>query len=298
MACTEGQSPETMSPMTITGQDDASRPAAAAGSITLGDGPAVRRMGFGARWITNAGPEASRALLHHTLELGIDLIDTADVYGGGYSEEFIADALHPYPEGLVIASKGGQVSKDGVPGPDGRPEYLRAACEESLRRLRLDSIPLYQLHNPDPEVPIEESMGALSELQAEGKIQQIGVSNMFAELLEAALAAARVVSVQNRYNVVQRFSEAAIDRCAAEGVAFMPWQPLNGTDHEALRTVANERGVAPAQVALAWLLARSPAMLVIPGTASIEHLEQNVAAAALELSADEMAQLEALGGAD
>jgi aryl-alcohol dehydrogenase-like predicted oxidoreductase len=284
-----------MSAMTITPSDHASdAPAAAAGSLALGAGPVVRRMGFGARWVTDAGPEGSRALLHRALELGVNLIDTADVYGGGYSEEFIAEALHPYPEGLVIATKGGQVSRDGLPAPDGRPEYLRAACEESRRRLRLDSIPLYQLHNPDPDVPIEESMGALAELQAEGKIQQIGVSNMFAELLEQALATAPVVSVQNRYNVVQRFSDAAIDRCAAEGVAFMPWQPLNGTDQEALRAVADERGTEPAQIALAWLLARSPAMLVIPGTKSIEHLERNVAAAALELSAAELAQLDSL----
>jgi len=282
--------------MAITpGNDPTDSAASAAGSISLGEGPAVCRMGFGARWVTDAGPEGSRALLNRALDLGINLIDTADVYGGGYSEEFIAEALHPYPEGLVIASKGGQVSRDGMPAPDARPEYLRTACEESLRRLRLDSIPLYQLHNPDPEVPIEESMGALVELQAEGKIQQIGVSNMFAELLEQALAAAPVVSVQNRYNVVQRFSDPAIDRCAAKGVAFMPWQPLNGTDQEALRTVAEERGLEPAQIALAWLLARSPAMLVIPGTKSIEHLERNVAAAAIELSADETAQLETLG---
>jgi aryl-alcohol dehydrogenase-like predicted oxidoreductase len=254
-------------------------------------------MGFGARWVTDAGPEGSRALLHRALDLGINLIDTADVYGGGYSEEFIAEALHPYPEGLVIATKGGQVSKDGMPAPDARPQYLRAACEESMRRLRLDSIPLYQLHNPDPEVPIEESMGALAELQGEGKIQQIGVSNMFREGLAAAMDAALVVSVQNRYNVVQRFSDPDVDRCAEEGLAFMPWQPLNGVDQEALRAIADARGVEPAQIALAWLLARSPAMLVIPGTKSIEHLERNVAAASLELSADETAQLENLGTA-
>ncbi len=287
-----------MSAMAITpGNDPTDSAASAAGSISLGEGPAVYRMGFGARWVTDAGPEGSRALLNRALDLGINLIDTADVYGGGYSEEFIAEALHPYPEGLVIASKGGQVSRDGMPAPDARPEYLRAACEESLRRLRLESIPLYQLHNPDPEVPIEESMGALTELQAEGKIQQIGVSNMFAELLEQALAAAPVVSVQNRYNVVQRFSDPAIDRCAAAGIAFMPWQPLNGTDQEALRAVAGERGLEPAQIALAWLLARSPAMVVIPGTKSIEHLERNVAAAAIELSAEETARLETLGTA-
>ena len=202
----------------------------------------------------------------------------------GASEEVIAGALHPYPEGIVIATKGGQTLVDGRPTADGRPEYLRAACERSLTRLRADTIDLYQLHMPDPEVPIEDSLGALDELRREGKIRHIGVSNVFGDQLERALATVPVVSVQNRYSLMSRNSEREIENCEREGIAFMPWQPL------ADGALA---GTAGPQVALAWLLQRSPAMLPIPGTSSIEHLEENVAAAGLRLTADELAALEA-----
>ena len=189
----------------------------------------VNRMGFGARWVTHAGPDAGRELLRRAVELGVDLIDTADVYHGGLSEELIADALHPYPGGIVIATKGGQVSRDGAPVANGSPEHLRAACEESLRRLRMEAIPLYQLHMPDPGIPIEESMGALAQLRAEGKVIEVGVSNVRGPRVDRAMAPGPIVSLQNRYNLHQRVSDPDLDRCAQEGRAFMPWAPLAGT---------------------------------------------------------------------
>jgi aryl-alcohol dehydrogenase-like predicted oxidoreductase len=253
-------------------------PAAAAGELSLG-GLTVNRIGLGARFVQDA--EHSRALLVRALELGVNLIDTADVYGN--SEEAIAGALHPYPEELVIATKGGQTLVDGQPTGDGRPEYLREACERSLARLRVDTIGLYQLHMPDPTVPIEESVGALDELRRAGKVREIGVSNVFGDQLERARRTAPIVSVQNRYSVKHRQTETEIQICEREGMAFMPWWPLAG----------GELAQGSAQQALAWLLQRSPAMLPIPGTASIEHLEENVAAAALRLTEDEVVELEA-----
>ncbi len=271
------------------------QPASAAGTLLLGGDAVVCRMGFGARWVTIPGPEAARTLLHRALELGVNLIDTADVYGGdNASELMIAEALHPYPAGLVIATKGGQTSVDGQPVPDCRPEYLKEACERSLKALRLDTIDLYQLHNPDPDVPIEESLGALVELREAGKIRHIGVSNFFRELLDQALAAAPIVSVQNQYSVEARLSDPEVDVCAARGIAYMPWAPIMMGDLArvaALERIGAARNATPAQVALAWLLARSPAMLPIPGTSSIAHLEENVAAARLRLSAGELAEL-------
>ena len=260
----------------------------------------VRRMGFGARWIANAGSDEAHALLRRALELGVDFIDTADLYGGGWSERLIAEALHPYPEGLVIATKGGQMPIEGGAVPNGRPEYLRSACEASLERLRLECIDLYQIHCPDPEVPVEESLGALTELRAEGKVREIGLSNFFAHLLDAALACADVVSVQNLYNVFERISDHEIGICEGRGLAFLPWHPLargdvDGRDGE-LERIAAGHGATPAQVALAWLLHRSPAMLLIPGTTSPEHLEENVAAAALRLGDDELRRLDGLSG--
>ncbi len=239
----------------------------------------VNRIGLGARFVQDA--EHAGPLLRRALELGVNLIDTADVYGN--SESAIAGALHPYPEGLVIATKGGQTLVDGQPTGDGRPEYLREACERSLQRLRVDTIDLYQLHMPDPEVPIEESVGALEALRTEGKIRHIGVSNVFGDALEAALRTAPVVSVQNRYSLMHRERDVEIEICEREGMAFMPWWPLAG----------GELAVLGPQRALAWLLLRSPAMLPIPGTASIEHLEENVAAAATRLTPEEVAELEA-----
>jgi pyridoxine 4-dehydrogenase len=267
-------------------------PAAAAGSIMLGGDTPVQRIGLGARWLGSAGSDGAAALLRRALELGVNLIDTADVYGA--SEELIAEALHPYPAGLVIATKGGQVSNAaGPPGANGRPEYLRSACEASLRRLRLDAIPLYQLHNADPDVPLEESVGALADLQAEGKVRHVGVSNLRGGRLGVALKSASLASLQNRCNIVHRASDPELERCAKNGLAFLPWEPLAGMEHAAVAAIAGELDAEPAQVVLAWLLGRSPAMVAIPGTTSIEHLESNVAAAALELNPEHRATLDA-----
>jgi pyridoxine 4-dehydrogenase len=270
-------------------------PAAAAGTLTLGGDFVVRRMGFGARWVTVHAPDAGRALLRRALELGVNLIDTADVYGGDHaSERLIAEALHPYPADLVIATKGGQKSIEGRPVPDGRPEYLREACERSLRALRVETIDLYQLHSPDPEVPLEESLGTLVELRDQGKIRHIGVSNVFREVLDMALAIAPIVSVQNEYSVEHRGSDPEVDLCERRGIAFMPWAPILAGDFgrvTALERIAAARHATPAQIALAWLLARSETMLPIPGTSSIEHLEENVRAAELRLTDDEIAAL-------
>jgi pyridoxine 4-dehydrogenase len=238
-----------------------------------------------------AGPEQSRAVLSRALDLGVTLIDTADVYGAGQSESAIADALHPYPSDLVIATKGGQIEVNGAAQPDCRPAHLRAACEASLRRLRLETIELYQLHNPDPNVPLEESLGALLELQREGKIRRLGISNVFGDQLDLALETAPVVSLQNLYNVGHRRSEPELRACERRGIAFMPYSPLGAgalVERGELAQVAAAHRATPAQIALAWLLARSPAMLPIPGTNSVEHLEANVAAAKLELSEAEL----------
>ena len=252
-------------------------PAAAAGRLELGS-LGVNRVGLGARFIQDA--DHHRPLLERALKLGVHLIDTADVYGN--SEAAIAGALHPYPEGLVIATKGGQTLVDGQPTANGRPEYLREACARSAARLRVDTIDLYQLHMVDPQVPIEESLGALEELRREGKVREIGVSNVFGDQLVRARRTAPIVSVQNRYSLMHRDSEREIEICEREQMAYMPWWPLAGG------ALAN----GGAQQALAWLLQRSPVMLPIPGTSSIEHLEQNVAAAGLHLTDDEIAALE------
>jgi pyridoxine 4-dehydrogenase len=256
----------------------------------------VGRLGFGAMRVLDAGPDAARAVLRRALELGVNLIDTADVYGGGTSEEAIAHALHPYPAGLVIATKGGQTAREGKAHPDCRPEHLRAACEGSLRRLRLERIDIYQLHNPDPEVPLEESLGTLVSLQREGKIRHIGVSNFFGADLERAASLAPIVSAQNLYSLSNRRSEPEMRYCEAQGPAFMPYFPLGAGElarsDGALGRVASTRRCSPAQVALAWLLQRSPAIVPIPGTSSLEHLEENMSAAALELTDDQLAELE------
>jgi pyridoxine 4-dehydrogenase len=276
---------------------------AATGTLRLGD-LEVRRLGFGAMRITGEGvwgapPDRDRALavLRRAVELGVNLIDTANSYGPDVSEELIAEALHPYPEDLVIATKGG-FTRPG-PGkwvPDGRPEYLRRACEGSLRRLRVDRIDLYQLHVPDSDVTYEESVGALKELQDEGKIRQIGVSNVGLDQLATARGIADVVSVQNRFNLGDRASAELLEACQAEGLAFIPWFPLNaGSLAEpggAAAEIAERHGASPAQVALAWLL-KLPATLPIPGTSSVEHLEENLAAARINLSDEEVADLSA-----
>jgi pyridoxine 4-dehydrogenase len=220
----------------------------------------------------------------------VNFIDTADSYGPEVSERLIAEALYPYPDDLVIATKGGLVR----PGPgawnsDGRPEHLREACEGSLRRLRLEQIPVYQFHAPDENVPFEDSLGALVELKDEGKIRHIGVSNVSEEELKAAQKLTPVVSVQNRYNVSDRSSEAVLNLCEVEEIAFLPWAPIQQADNNVgVRVAAEKHGVSPHQIVVAWLLAKSPVMLPIPGTGSPEHCEENVAAAAIELSQQEI----------
>jgi pyridoxine 4-dehydrogenase len=264
-------------------------------TFTIGGDLEVRRLGFGAMRITGRGiwgppddPAEARAVLRRTVELGLNLIDTADSYGPEVSENLIAEALHPYPDGLVIATKGG-LRRTG-PGRwprDARPERLKECCEGSLRRLRLERIDLYQLHSPDPAVPLEDSLGALKELQDEGKIRHIGISNVSLDELERARELVDVVTVQNRYNLAHR-PEEVLDACEEAEIGFIPWYPLATGDLArpggALDEVARAHDATPAQVALAWLLARSPVMLPIPGTSSVEHLEENVAAAELQLS--------------
>jgi aryl-alcohol dehydrogenase-like predicted oxidoreductase len=277
-------------------------PAAGAGTITIGGDLTVNRLGFGAMRITGRGiwgppadhDEAVR-VLRRAVELGVDFIDTADSYGPEVSEALIAEALAPYPEGLVIATKGGFLR----PGPnnwrpDGRPEHLREACEGSLARLGLERIPVYQLHRVDPEVPIEDSVGELVALRDEGKIRHIGLSNVDPDQIERASALTPIVSVQNRYNPSDRASDAVVELAEARGFAFIPWAPVGGYqpgEGEGLAGVATRRGVSPVQVAIAWQLARSPQMVPIPGTSSVAHLEENVAAAAIELSDDDLAAL-------
>lgn len=278
--------------------------AARSGEFALGGELRVRRLGFGAMRITGEGiwgPPKDRGeairVLRRAVELGINLIDTADSYGPAVSEELIAEALHPYPEGLVIATKGGLLR----PGPDqwepdGRPEHLRQACEESLRRLRVERIDLWQLHRIDPKVPEDEQLGVLAELVREGKVRHVGLSEVGVEEIERARRVVEVVSVQNRYNLEDRTWEATLDHCEREGIAFIPWYPLAAgplarEGGGALAEVPRRLGATPAQVALAWLLRRSPVMLPIPGTSRVKHLEENVAAAALELDEETFAEV-------
>jgi aryl-alcohol dehydrogenase-like predicted oxidoreductase len=253
----------------------------------------VRRLAFGGLHLDDRAD--ARAVLRRAVELGVDLIDTADAYGPETSELMIAEALHPYPDGLVIATKGGMIrsAADEIWPADGRPEHLRAACEASLRRLRLDRIDLYQLHTVDPAVPIEESVGALAELQTEGKIRHIGVSNVDADELERARSAAAIAAVQNRYSVAYRPAEDVIEICERDGLAFLAWQPLFiGLHGERLARVASAYAATARQVALAWLLARSPAVVAIPGTRSVAHLEENLAARAFRLTDADLTALE------
>ena len=272
-------------------------------TFKIGGDLEVSRLGFGAMRVTGSGiwgppddPEEAKRLLGRVVELGIDLIDTADSYGPEVSESLIAEALHPYPDGLVIATKGG-LRRTG-PGEwprDARPERLKECCEASLRRLRLERIDLYQLHSPDPEVPLEDSVGALRELQQEGKIRHIGVSNVSVEELERARSEADVVTVQNRYNLADRSSEDVLEACERDGIGFIPWFPLATGDLARpggpLDDLAQAHDATPGQLALAWLLARSPVVLPIPGTASVEHLEENAAATGISLSLEELERL-------
>jgi len=279
-------------------------PAAAAGSMTLGGDLVVRRMGFGAMRITGQGiwgdpPDRAKAhaVLRRAVELGVNLIDTADSYGPEVSEKIIAEALHPYPAGLVIATKGG-LTRSG-PGQwhrNGRPAHLRKVCEESLRRLRVGRIDIYQLHAVDPSVPMEESLGELVKLRSEGKIRHIGLSNVSVDQLQRARKLVPIVSVQNRYNLADRASEDVLKVCERDGLGFLPWYPVGAGDLARpggpMDRAAKAHGVTQAQVALAWLLLHSPVTLPIPGTSSTAHLEENVAAAELTLDDAEMIALE------
>ena len=273
-----------------------------AGTLQLGD-LTVERLGFGAMRLCGPGiwgepedPEGAEAVLRRVVEVGINLIDTADAYGPEVNERQISSALYPYPENLVIATKGGLVRPEPqILEPNGTPEHLREACEGSLRRLKLDRIDVYQLHRPDPRVAFEDSVWALAELRDEGKIRHVGLSNVGVRELVMALDIVPIVSVQNRYNLTNRSSEAVIETCEREGIAFIPWFPLatGGLTRTGgnLDEIASRHDATPAQVALAWLLARSPVMLPIPGTSSVEHLEENVAATGLKLSEEEVATL-------
>jgi aryl-alcohol dehydrogenase-like predicted oxidoreductase len=278
--------------------------AAAAGTFTLGGDLTVNRMGFGAMRVTGPGvwedpPDrgAALAVLRRAVELGVNLIDTADSYGPFVSEDLIAEALRPYPADLVIATKGG-LTRTGPEQwhPVGRPEYLIQCVEMSLRRLKLERIDLYQFHEIDAQVPLEESLGALTAMQDQGKIRHIGVSNFNADELARARAIARVVSVQNEYNLIDRRSEQVVAVCERDGLGFLPWAPVAdgrlARPGGVLDRAAARHGATVAQISLAWLLHRSPVMLPIPGTSRIDHLEDNAAAAALQLSDEEWAAVE------
>jgi len=278
--------------------------AAASGTFTLGGDLTVNRLGFGSMQLTGKGvwgppkdPDEARRVLRRAVELGVNLIDTADSYGPYVAEELIAEALHPYRDGLVIATKAG-LTRTGpnVWPPLGRPEYLRQEALMSLRRLRLDTIDLFQLHRLDPQVPLEDQVGELKKLQDEGKIRHIGLSEVSVEELQAAQRIATIVSVQNLYNLAKRDAEPLLDYSEQNGIAFLPWFPLAtgglAKPGGKLDELAKKHDASPSQLALAWLLRRSPVMLPIPGTSSVAHLEDNMRAAELDLSDDEVAELE------
>ena len=272
-----------------------------AGSVSLGGELSVHRLGFGAMRLTGEGiwgPPKNRteaiAVLHRAVDLDVNFIDTADSYGPNVSEELIAEALFPYPKDLVIATKGGW----NRPGPnqwthDSTPAHLRKAVEGSLKRLRLERIELYQLHTPDPVVPFEDSVGTLAQLKSEGKIRLIGLSNVTQEHIERARRIVPIVSVQNRYSFADREWDYVVDYCERNGIAFIPWFPLGAgrVAGQILDQIARAHQATPHQIALAWLLKRSPIMLPIPGTSSVKHLEENIAAAALQLSEEEFQKL-------
>src|ERR1700757_4719697 len=276
-------------------------PAGLAGTLSLGGELTVRRLGFGAMRITGDGiwgppkdPDLALRVLRRAVELGVNFIDTADSYGPSVSEELIAKALAPYPRDLVIATKGGW----NRPGPnqwthDASPKHLREAVEGSLRRLRLDRIDVYQLHIPDPAVPFEASVETLAQLHAEGKIRFVGLSNVTREHIERARRIVPIVSVQNRYSFADREWDYVVDYCAANGIAFIPWFPLaaGSVAGDVLNEIAQAHQASPKQVALVWLLRRSPIVLPIPGTSSVEHLEENVAAASVQLTQEEHERL-------
>ncbi len=260
-------------------------PVHASGAFAIGGELTVHRLGFGAMRLPGVRgeprPSEAREVLREAVRLGVDFVDTAHAYGR--SEEMIADALHPYPEGLVIATKGG-LARGG--DPDGRPERLRADCEESLQRLRLDTIDVWQLHRIDTEVPLEEQFGAIRELREEGKVRFVGVSEVSVDELHQVQRLVEVATVQNRFNVAEPAADDVLATCEAQGIGFMPWAPMAMGDLLAgngpLARAAKASSATPAQLALAWLLGRSPVMLPIPGTGSLEHLRENVRAALLD----------------
>lgn len=279
------------------------RPAARSGTFAIGGDLAVHRLGFGAMQLTGPGvwgepadQAQAIAVLRRAVELGINLIDTADSYGPYVSEELIREALHPYPKGLVIATKAG-LARTG-PGrwvPLGRPEYLRQECEMSLRRLGVEHIDLFQLHRIDPKVPADDQFGVLRDLQKEGKVRHVGLSEVNIAEIEAARRIVTVATVQNQYNLAYRNYEDVLDYCTRKNIGFIPWFPLATGDltkpHGSLVKIAKKRGATPAQVALAWLLKKSPVMLPIPGTSKVKHLEENTTAALLDLDDSIMEQL-------
>jgi len=281
-----------------------------AGEFSIGNDLRVTRLGFGSMRLTGEGiwgepadrPEAV-AVLRRAVELGVNFIDTADSYGPYVAEEIIAEALHPYPAGLVIATKGGFER----PGPNrwvenGRPEHLRSACEGSLRRLRLERIDLYQLHRIDPKVPAEEQLGALQDLQTQGKIKHIGLSEVTVKQIQHAQKIVPIVSVQNRYSVTDRGAEDVLEYCEQQKLGFIPWFPLAAGKlsgaNSPINRLAEQWKATPSQIALAWLLSRSPVMLPIPGTSRVEHLEENVAAAALKIDGVQLKEIGRAAGAD
>jgi pyridoxine 4-dehydrogenase len=277
--------------------------AAASGTFILGNDLPVARLGFGAMRITGEGiwgepkdREKAKSVLRRAVELGVTLIDTADSYGPEVSERLIGEALYPYPKGLVIATKGGLTrSGPGAWERNGKPVHLVAACEGSLKRLKVERIDVYQLHAVDPSVPFLESLGAVVRLQEQGKVRHIGLSNVSVQQLEQARAVVPIVSVQNRYSLSDRSAEAVLDACARLGIGFLPWYPLAAGELNRpggpLDTIAKRHKATPGQTALAWLLKRSPVVLPIPGTSSVAHLEENVAASALALTDEDFQTL-------
>ncbi|HEU5014168.1 MAG TPA: aldo/keto reductase [Roseiflexaceae bacterium] len=275
-------------------------------TFTFQDGPTIKRLGFGAMRLTGEGiwgepknPDEAKAVLRRVLELGINFIDTADSYGPDVSERLIGETLAPYPAGVVIATKGGMVR----PGPNkwetnGRPEHLREALEGSLKRLKVETIDLYQFHRPDPNVPFEDSVGTIARMREEGKIRMVGLSNVSVEQLEKAQQIVPIVSVQNRFNLTDRSSDDVLEACEQKKIGFIPWAPIaaNNLQQGVLNEIARRLNATPNQVALAWLLRRSPVMLPIPGTSSVQHLEENIQAADLQLSDDDVERLNSAQG--
>ncbi|WP_266079948.1 aldo/keto reductase [Haladaptatus caseinilyticus] len=273
-------------------------------TFDIGGDMTVHRLGYGAMRLTGEdiigrpdNEEEAHRVLHEAVSLGVDFIDTADSYGPCVSERLIGEALHPYPENLVVATKGGLLRNDGGDWlPNGTPDYLRNAVLGSLDRLGTDSIDLYQLHRPDPDVDFSDSIHALAELKDEGKIEHIGVSNVDIDQLDTARDIVEIATVQNQYNVANREHEAVLSTCEDAGIGFIPWYPLGAGDlgdkADALRDIANDHDASQRQIALAWLLHHSPVTLPIPGTSSVEHLHANIASAAINLSSDEMERLD------